>query len=119
MGFGGAFVALADDATAAFANPAGLVQLAEPEISIEGRWWSYSTPYTRSGRASGRPTGLGIDTEPGLRRPTSEADPVLVIPAAGSQQVVSDPKVVAGARPGAPGQVAMEIDLATHKWFED
>jgi hypothetical protein len=25
MGFGGAFVALGDDATAAFANPAGLV----------------------------------------------------------------------------------------------
>jgi len=27
MGLGGAFVALADDATAAFSNPAGLVQL--------------------------------------------------------------------------------------------
>ncbi len=40
MGFGGAFVALADDATAAFANPAGLVQLLRPEVSIEGRRWS-------------------------------------------------------------------------------
>ncbi len=40
LGFGGAFVALADDATAAFANPAGLVQLLEPEVSIEGRSWS-------------------------------------------------------------------------------
>jgi long-subunit fatty acid transport protein len=37
MGFGGAFVALADDATAAFANPAGLVQLLRPEISGELR----------------------------------------------------------------------------------
>jgi hypothetical protein len=37
MGFGGAFVALADDATAAFANPAGLVQLLRPEVSVEGR----------------------------------------------------------------------------------
>ena len=34
MGLGGAFVALADDATAALANPAGLVQLAAPEVSI-------------------------------------------------------------------------------------
>jgi len=37
IGFGGAFVALADDATAAFANPAGLVQLLRPEISGEVR----------------------------------------------------------------------------------
>ena len=62
LGFGGAFVALADDATAAFANPAGLVQIARPEISLEGRSWSYRTPYVRGGRAAGEPTGLGIDT---------------------------------------------------------
>ncbi|MGB5658326.1 MAG: UPF0164 family protein [Thermoanaerobaculia bacterium] len=36
-GLGGAFTALADDATAALANPAGLDQLAEPEVSVEGR----------------------------------------------------------------------------------
>jgi hypothetical protein len=29
MGFGGTFAALADDATAAFANPAGLEQLVD------------------------------------------------------------------------------------------
>ncbi len=62
LGFGGAFAALADDATAAFANPAGLVQIARPEISVEGRSWSYRTPFTRGGRAAGEPTGLGIDT---------------------------------------------------------
>ncbi len=64
MGFGGAFVALADDATAAFANPAGLVQLLEPEVSVEGRNWSYSTPYVESGRLVGTPTGIGLDTAP-------------------------------------------------------
>jgi long-chain fatty acid transport protein len=37
MGLAGAFVPLADDATAAFANPAGLVQLLSPELSVEGR----------------------------------------------------------------------------------
>lgn len=37
MGFAGAFVPLADDATAAFANPAGLVQLVRPELSLELR----------------------------------------------------------------------------------
>ena len=40
LGLGGAFVAVADDATAAWANPAGLMQLARPEISLEGRSWS-------------------------------------------------------------------------------
>jgi hypothetical protein len=74
MGFGGAFVALADDATAAFANPAGLVQLARPEVSIEGRHWSYSTPFTARGRAEGQPSGLGIDTVPGIRTARSEDD---------------------------------------------
>jgi len=42
LGFGGAFVGLADDATAAFANPSGLVQLTDPEISIEGRLRGYA-----------------------------------------------------------------------------
>ena len=37
LGFGGAFLALADDATAAFANPAGLAQLLEPELTFELR----------------------------------------------------------------------------------
>jgi hypothetical protein len=74
MGFGGAFVALADDATAVFANPAGLTQLLRPEVSIEGRHWSYSTPYTEGGRVEGLPSGFGIDTEVGLRTVTSEVD---------------------------------------------
>jgi hypothetical protein len=74
MGFGGAFVALADDATAAFANPAGLVQLLRSEVSIEGRNWSYSSPYTVGGRLEGVPSGNGIDTTVGLRTAVSDAD---------------------------------------------
>lgn len=74
MGFGGAFVALADDATAAFANPAGLVQINKPEISVEGRFWSYSTPYTERGRIEGDLTGIGVDVVAGLRGGTSSDD---------------------------------------------
>src|SRR5829696_2959655 len=37
LGMGGAFVGLADDASAAEANPAGLTRLARPEISVEAR----------------------------------------------------------------------------------
>ena len=40
---GGAFIGLADDATAALANPAGLTQLAAPEISVEGRLSAFTT----------------------------------------------------------------------------
>ena len=65
LGIGGAFVALADDATAAYANPAGLTQLVRPEMSVEGRSWRYATTYVEGGRASGAPTGLGLDTDPG------------------------------------------------------
>ena len=67
LGFGGAFVALVDDATAAFANPAGLVQLVRPEISVEGRAWDYSSTFTGGGRILGEPTGIGIDDTAELR----------------------------------------------------
>ena len=74
MGFGGAFVALADDATAAFANPAGLVQIVEPEVSFEGKLWSYSTPNVEGGRFFGPPSGRGLDTSPGLQVGESSAE---------------------------------------------
>ena len=45
LSMGGAFLALADDATAAYANPAGLTQLSRRELSAEGRHYRYSTPY--------------------------------------------------------------------------
>jgi long-subunit fatty acid transport protein len=67
MGLAGAFIGLADDATAAFANPAGLVQLVSPEVSLEVRHWAYETPFVVGGRASGMPTGIGIDTTADLR----------------------------------------------------
>lgn len=38
LGMGGAFVAVADDATAASWNPAGLVQLERPEVSAVYQW---------------------------------------------------------------------------------
>lgn len=40
LGMGGAFVALADDATAASWNPAGLAQLTRPEVSLVYDWSS-------------------------------------------------------------------------------
>ena len=72
LGFGGAFIGLADDATAAFANPAGLVQLGRPEVSLEGRRTSYSTPFTEGGRVEGEPSGFGIDDTVGLRTARSD-----------------------------------------------
>jgi long-subunit fatty acid transport protein len=39
IGMGGAFIAVADDATAASWNPGGLVQLKTPEISVVGTWF--------------------------------------------------------------------------------
>ena len=42
LAMGGAFVGRADDASAAYANPAGLVELTEPEVSVEIRNWTYT-----------------------------------------------------------------------------
>ncbi|HZP65355.1 MAG TPA: outer membrane protein transport protein [Rudaea sp.] len=63
MGMGGAFLGLADDATAAYTNPAGLSQLVTPEISIEGRHTNYSLPYLNSGSVTTNPfNGSGLHT---------------------------------------------------------
>ena len=40
VGMGGAFIAIADDATAASWNPAGLIQLETPELSIVGAYFN-------------------------------------------------------------------------------
>ena len=75
MGMGGAFAALADDATAAFTNPAGLVQLTRPEVSVEGRLWSYSTPFVLGGRFDGsQASGILLDNTSGLRFAESSRD---------------------------------------------
>lgn len=66
LGLGSAFVGLADDATAAWVNPAGLLELSKPEISIEGRYRRLDQPFLVGGRLSGQPTGQGQDT---LSRP--------------------------------------------------
>jgi long-chain fatty acid transport protein len=52
LGMGGAFVGLADDATAAYTNPAGLTQLVQTEVSIEGRRVETNSPYTSGGSAA-------------------------------------------------------------------
>ena len=52
LGMGGAFVGLADDATAAYTNPAGLTQLVQTEVSVEGRRIETNSPYTSGGSAT-------------------------------------------------------------------
>lgn len=58
----GAFVGLADDATASFANPAGLILISRPEVSFEGRHFSLDSLFLERGRLSGTPTNEGTDT---------------------------------------------------------
>jgi long-chain fatty acid transport protein len=62
MAMGGAFVGAADDATAAFTNPAGLAVFGTRQVAIEGRFKSIDTRFLAGGRISGVPTGNGIDT---------------------------------------------------------
>jgi long-subunit fatty acid transport protein len=65
LGMGGAFVGLADDATAALANPAGLTTLTAPEVSLEGRSWGYTTFFTDQG-ALDTPSNIGVDRVEGI-----------------------------------------------------
>ena len=65
LALGSAFVGLADDATAAWVNPAGLLEITKPEISVEGRYRRLDQPFLASGRLSGPTTGIGQDTVSG------------------------------------------------------
>ena len=49
LGMGGAFLGLADDASAAEANPAGLTILRKPEVTVEGRNYLEQQAFTTSG----------------------------------------------------------------------
>jgi long-chain fatty acid transport protein len=66
LALGGAFVGLADDATAAWANPAGLTILSKKEVSLEARGWNFTNFITDKGMAFGPPSGIGVDTITGL-----------------------------------------------------
>jgi long-chain fatty acid transport protein len=61
LGQGGVFLALADDATAAYTNPAGLVGLGvESQVAFEARHTSYKVPYVNGGLATISSSG-GLD----------------------------------------------------------
>lgn len=62
LAMGGAFVASADDASAAFINPAGLVFYGKLEASGELRFGTRETSFLAGGRVSGNITGRGLDT---------------------------------------------------------
>ncbi len=62
LALGGAFVGLADDATATFANPAGLTQLNASEVSVELRGSRVATEFLQRGRLSGEVSNQGTDT---------------------------------------------------------
>jgi long-subunit fatty acid transport protein len=59
---GGAFAGLADDATATFANPAGLLLINRPEVSVELRYSHTTAPFLERGRLSGTIFDQGTDT---------------------------------------------------------
>ena len=58
LGMGGAFVGRADDATAAYTNPAGLTQLREFEIGLEGRRVGYESAFVSGGTFQASPLDL-------------------------------------------------------------
>ena len=75
-GMGGAFIGIADDATSASWNPAGLIQLEKPEISIVGAYLSNrdifsSDIYTEISK-TGKVDDLNIDIKKTIYRAMQE-----------------------------------------------
>ncbi|HET6330116.1 MAG TPA: outer membrane protein transport protein [Holophagaceae bacterium] len=73
-GLGGAFIAVADDATAVSFNPAGLAQLLKPEVSFVGRGLKRDIAYTDVATIAGTRTQLASDS----LISTTRFDPLLV-----------------------------------------
>jgi hypothetical protein len=65
LAMGGAFSGVADDATATLANPAGLIQIGQREVSLEGRVTSNNARFLQGGRLSGTVLNEGLDTVSG------------------------------------------------------
>jgi hypothetical protein len=61
LGMGGAFIAVADDATAASWNPGGLIQLELPEVSIVGTGYARSEDNTFGGHPEADGTQSSTD----------------------------------------------------------
>lgn len=64
LGMGGAFIGLADDATAAFTNPAGLTILTRPEFAAEYKYTQYKTTgrtAVMAGGGGGVPSGAFLE----------------------------------------------------------
>jgi long-chain fatty acid transport protein len=76
LGMGGAFVGIADDATAAASNPAGIAQLTHMQLAIEGRY------VARDSKEKSAPwnaplflqDGTFVGTAPAFDNATSEVD---------------------------------------------
>lgn len=61
LALGGAFTGLVDDATAVYANPAGLTNLRAQELGLEVRHTGFDTPYTAGGDVLSSPyDGSGL-----------------------------------------------------------
>ncbi|MBA3936276.1 MAG: outer membrane protein transport protein [Planctomycetes bacterium] len=60
LGMGGAFTAVADDATANTWNPAGMAQLERPELAINGGYYGRSTAI-QGGGAGSKENDLALD----------------------------------------------------------
>src|SRR5438477_3737096 len=73
-GLAGAFVAIADDATSVYSNPAGLTGLFRPEVSLEMRHWRLTSRVVDEGHAFVPATNIGLDTIDGIRDRAFEAN---------------------------------------------
>ena len=73
LAMGGAFIGNADDATAAFVNPAGLRAISRKEVSIEVRGRNFTIPVIVRGHL-GEPTNIGVDTIAGLQEFDQDQD---------------------------------------------
>lgn len=66
LAMGGAFAAIADDATAPLSNPAGMMQLSRPMAAVEARYTRVDSSRPDFGHAFGSPSFVGTDRVAGV-----------------------------------------------------
>jgi long-chain fatty acid transport protein len=124
-GMGGAFIAVADDASAAYTNPAGLTVLTRPEVALEVKSTQTTTPVRQPISFSGATQTYSVSKEDetntvydasfvSFSYPMERANITVFRHQLVNSSLDYDMNILYGNSPGTPQQVNAKLKVATY-----
>ena len=100
---GGAFVAVADDPTAAFANPSGLPQMKSWQIGVSGKGFSFEPQLTTANYLES-PSGVFTQTGLDVYEPSASVNALEFLSLGRPGRTARDPRALPGRQPPVPAR---------------